>query len=585
MAARVNGEVIGVHVRPLDPFTHAPAEGLVGQRRLLGELGGRYAEVTGADVSEALVNFARAENATQLLLGASGRSRWAELVHGSVINRVVRDAGAVDVHVISAPEAPTAGLPASPRRRRLTAVPPRRRQAAWVLGTVGIVALGAALSPLRSSVQLPGALLFLLLGVIGVALVGGVPPAAVAAVIATLTGDFFFTTPYYTLRMDRSVQIIDVLVFFAVAGVMSALIDRLARRSLQVARAQAEAEALARLAGGSVLAGVDALPDLVTELRRTFDLDGVAILAPDIDGTWVVAAGAGGPFPATPDAAPFSAELDDGAVLVLTDSDLSAEDTRLLAAFVAQLRLAQDRLRLEAEAANAVELAEANSLRAALLAAVSHDLRTPLASIKAAATSLLSSEVDWDDDEAKGFAKTINAESDRLTQLVSNLLDMSRLQAGAVLTVVQTVRVDDLLYRAVANLGPAAASVVIDIAGDLPPVSADPGLLERALINVIDNAVTWSPPNRAVRVEASSTVDEVDIRIIDQGPGIPSGQRDQVFQPFQRLGDRAGGSPTGLGLGLAVARGFVRAVGGELTFEDTPGGGATFVVSLRRAEP
>jgi two-component system sensor histidine kinase KdpD len=584
MAARVNGEVIGVHVRPLDPFTHPAAEGLAAQRRLLSELGGRYAEVIGADVSAALVNFARAENATQLLLGASARTRWAEMVHGSVINRVVRDAAPIDIHVISAPEPPTVGLPLSPRRRRLTAVPPRRRQIAWVLGTVGIVALGAALSPLRSSLGLPGALLCLLLGVIAVAAIGGVPPAAAATITATLTGDFAFTTPYYTLRMNQPVQVVDVLVFFAVAAIVSALIDRLARRGLQVIRAQAEAEALARLAGGSVLAGLNALPDLVADLRRTFDLDGVAILSPNPDGTWSVAAGAGGPFPDTPDKAPFSAELGDGAVLVLAGSDLNAEDTRLLAAFVAQLRQAQEHVRLEAEAATAVELAEANSLRGALLAAVSHDLRTPLASIKAAATSLLSSDVAWDDDHAKGFAKTINAESDRLTQLVSNLLDMSRLQVGAVPTTMRTVNVDDVLYSAVANLGATASAVVIDIADALPSVSADAGLLERALANVIDNAVTWSPQGRAVRVEAGTDDDHVDIRVIDEGPGIPPDQRDHVFEPFQRLGDRAGGSPNGLGLGLAVARGFTRAVGGDLAFEDTPGGGATFVFTLKRAQ-
>jgi two-component system sensor histidine kinase KdpD len=584
MAARVNGEVIGVHVRPLDPFTHPPSQGLADQRRLLGELAGRYAEVTGPDVSTALVNFARAENATQLLVGASGRSRWAEIVHGSIINQVIRDAGPIDVHVISSPEPPVAGLPSSPRRRHLAVVPSRRRQIAWVLGTVGIAALGAVLSPVRSTLELPGALLCLLLGVIAVASVGGVPPAAAATVTATLTADFFFTTPYYTLRMNRPAQIVDVVVFFAVAAVVSALIDRLARRGLQVARAQAEAEALARLAGGSVLAGVNALPDLVAELRRTFDLDGVAILAPNTDGTWTVAAGAGGPTPDTPDEAPFSADLDDGAVLVLTGRDLSAEDTRLLAAFVAQLRQAQEHLRLESEAASAVELAEANSLRGALLAAISNDLRTPLASITEAATSLLASEFASDHDQAEGFAKTIKAESERLNQLVSNLLDMSRLQVGEVRISLQPVNVDDLLFRTISNVGRAASAVVLEIADGLPAVSADPALLERALANVIDNAVIWSPPTRTVRVEASTADGYVEIRVIDEGAGIPPDQRDHAFQPFLRLGNRAGGSPNGVGLGLAVARGFTRAIGGELTLEDTPGGGATFVFSLPRAQ-
>ena len=583
VAARVNGEVIGVHVRPLDPFTHPAADGLEPQKRLLGELGGRYVEVTGADVAAALVKFARAENATQLLLGASGRSRWAEILHGSVINQVVRDAGPVDVHVISPLEPETTGLPASPARRRPAAVSPRRRQIGFILATVGIVALGAVLLPLRSALDLPGSLLFLLLGVIAVAVVGGVTPAVVSVVVATLVGDFFFTTPYYTLRMNQPRQIVDVLVFFAVAAVVAGLVDRLARRTLQVARAQAEAEALARLAGGTVLGGVNALPELVDELRRTFDLEGVAILTPADDGGWKVAAAAGSGVPARPEDAPFSAELDEGAVLVLSDSGLSGEDTRLLAAFVAQLRQAQERLRLEADAAAAVELAEANSLRGALLAAVSHDLRTPLSSIKAAATSLLSSDIEWDRDQARSFAKTINAESDRLTQLVSNLLDMSRLQAGAVPITLRPVNVDDVLYRAAAALGSAGAGIVIDVAEELPPVLVDAGLLERALANVMDNAVAWSPPATAVRVEAGATADRVAIRVIDQGPGVPADQREGVFQPFQRLGDRAGGSPNGVGLGLAVARGFTRAVGGDLTVEDTPGGGATFVFSLPRA--
>jgi two-component system sensor histidine kinase KdpD len=583
MAARVNGEVIGVHVRPLDPFTHPAAESLEEQRRLLGELGGRYAEVTGADVAGALVSFARAENATQLILGATGRSRLAQLLHGSVINNVVRDAGPIDIHVISG-AGPEPALPSSPRRYRPATVPPRRQQLGWLLATVGMVGLGAALSPLRSSLELPGALLCLLLGVIGVAVVGGLLPAIAATVIASLTGDFAFTTPYYTLRMNRPVQVADVGVFFVAAIAVSVLVDRLTRRGLQVARAQAEAEALARLAGGSVLAGLNALPDLVGELRRTFDLDGVAVLAPD-DGTWKVVAAAGAHVPGTPETAAFSAELDEGTVLVLAGSDLGAENVRLLGAFVAQLRQAQEHLRLEAEAATAVELAEANSLRSALLAAVSHDLRTPLASIKAAATSLLSPEVDWDQAQAKGFAKTINAESDRLTQLVSNLLDMSRLHAGAVPIMMRAVNVDDALYGAVATLGAAASAVVIDVAEALPPVLVDPGLLERALANVMDNAVTWSPPDKAVRVEAAASDHHVEVRVIDQGPGIPSDQRDRLFEPFQRLGDRAGAGPHGVGLGLAVARGFMRAIGGDLGYQDTPGGGSTFVFTVPRAEP
>jgi two-component system sensor histidine kinase KdpD len=240
---------------------------------LLGELGGRYAEVTGLDVARALVHFARAENATQLLLGASAQSRRAEFVHGSVINRVIRDAGAMDIHAISTlNSSDVRPLPSSPRRGRLTAVPVHRQELGWLLGTIGIVALGVALLPLRSSLGVPGALLCLLLGVIVVATVGGVVPAAAAAVVATLTADFFFLRPYYSFRIARASDIVAVFVFFAVAAIVASLMDRLARRGIQVARAQAEAEALARLAGGSVVSAAEALPDLVTELRRTLIL-------------------------------------------------------------------------------------------------------------------------------------------------------------------------------------------------------------------------------------------------------------------------------------------------------------------------
>jgi two-component system, OmpR family, sensor histidine kinase KdpD len=586
MAARLNGELIGVHVRATDGVAHPSTAGLDAQRRLLGELGGRFAEVTGLDVARSLVHFARAENATQLLLGASGQSRRAELLHGSVINRVIREAGgAIDIHVISPLNVGgVRPLPASPQRRRLTAVPVRRQQVGWLIGTIGIVALGATLLPLRSSLGVPGALLCLLLGVIVVATVGGVLPAAAAAVVATTTADFFFVRPYYSLRIARASDIVAMFVFFAVAAIVASLIDRLARRGIQVARAQAEAEALARLAGGSVVSAAEAFPDLVTELRRTFDLDGVAVLVPD-DGGWRPIAAAGGPVVDRPQDAPFSAELDERAVLVLSGSALSADDTRLLAAFVAQLRQAQERARLEAEAASAADLAEANSLREALLAAVSHDLRTPLAGIKAAATSLLSQDVQWSPDQASGFAKTINAESDRLTNLVDNLLDMSRLNAGALRVALRPTRVDDVLYRAVDSLGSVGSGVVVDVAEVLPQVAADPGLLERALANVMDNAIAWSPPGTAVRVEAVAAGDLVDVRVIDQGPGIPVEQREVVFQPFQRLGDGAGASPNGVGLGLAVARGFVEAIGGEVSIEDTPGGGTTVVFRLMQADP
>jgi two-component system, OmpR family, sensor histidine kinase KdpD len=583
MAARVNGELVGVHVRPVDGLARVDSERLEQQRRLLSELGGRYAEVAGADIAIALVNFARAENASQLVLGATRRSRWSEIARGSVINRAIRDAHGIDVHVISSDEPQREVLPRAPRRGHLASIPPARRKAGWLLGTVGMTGLVLALSPFRSTLGLPGALLFLLLGVVVVTIVGGVPPAIAAVVIAFALGEFFFTHPYHSFRMSVTAEIVAMIVFATVAALVSVLVDRLARRGLQVARSQAEAEALARLAGGSVLSTAEPLPDLVAELRRTFDLDSVAVLAPDGD-QWRTIAVAGSAPPARPEDAALAAALSEGTILALTGSLLNADDSRLLRAFVAQLRLAQERAQLESRAASATELAEANSLRTALLAAVSHDLRTPLAAIKAAATSLLSREVAWSPDDTRDFAKTIDAEADRLTHLVSNLLDMSRLQVGALKVIARPVALEDVLYGAVGTLGPAASRVVIDVPQPLPLVEVDPGLLERALANVVDNALAHAPDDTIVRVEAACLDDRVDVRVVDQGPGIPTGQREAVFEPFQRLGDGAGGRPNGVGLGLAVARGFIHAIGGDITIDDTPGGGATVVFTLSKAE-
>ncbi|HMK64030.1 MAG TPA: ATP-binding protein [Acidimicrobiales bacterium] len=579
MAARSNGEVIGVHVRASDGLLRPEPVGLEGQRRLLGELDGRYAEVSGVDEAQTLVAFARAENATQLIMGASSRSRLNELLHGSVINRVIRAASPIDVHVISSTEQVEAGLPALPRRHRPAAVVPRRRNIALALGTAGIALLAAALSPLHGSLALPGALLVLLLGVVVVAVVGGVMPAVVATLVAVVAADYFFTPPIHSLRIAHPADIVALVVFCAVAGVVAQLVDRLNRRSAQVTRARAETESLARLAGRSVLSGADALPDIVSELRRTFALDSVAILAPE--GTaWRPVASAGASPPPSPGQADFSADLDEGSVLVLRGPALSPEDTRLLNAFVGQLRTTQERLVLESEAAQAVELAEANSLRSALLAAVSHDLRTPLASIKAAVTSLTSSEVEWSQEDVRGFCKTIEEETDRLTGLVGNLLDMGRLQTGSLPVTLVTVSVEEVLERALASLSTAASGVTTNFLGPLPDIVADPGLLERALANVIANAQKWSPPASTARIEVGVVGDRLDIRVIDSGPGIARERREQVFQPFQQFGDQARDGLRGVGLGLAVAKGFTEAMGGTLEIEDTPGGGTTMVLSL-----
>jgi two-component system sensor histidine kinase KdpD len=287
--------------------------------------------------------------------------------------------------------------------------------------------------------------------------------------------------------------------------------------------------------------------------------------------------------PSSPEEAPFAAALGGGAILVLAGTELAADDRRLLGVFVAQLRLVREQAQLRAQAASAEQLSETNELRTALLAAVSHDLRTPLASIKAAATSLLSDEITWSPDAVTSFCETINDEADRLNALVGNLLDMSRLQTGVLHLDRRPVGLDEVVYAALASLSRDASKVRVDVPETLPRVDADAALLERAVANLIDNALTWSRPGSTLRVEAGRCGDRIDLRVVDRGPGIPLDQRVAVFRPFQRLGDGGGASKDGVGLGLAVAKGFVEAMGGELTLEDTPGGGLTSVISLPAA--
>jgi two-component system sensor histidine kinase KdpD len=635
MAARVHADLVGVHIRSIDGLAQSAGSTLSAQRALLDELGGRFAEVAGTDVARDLVAFARAENATQLLLGATDRSRLAEVFKGSVINDVIRLAGGLDVHVIgttktdkssskgedsSGSEADTdrarqtpsterlaAGgkpisgrLPRLPSRRRLATLSVRRRIIGWVLSVVALPVLVLALIPVRMSLSPTGTLPLVLLGVVIVATVGGLLPAVVGALVGFGFADWFLVPPVNSLTINRGGDAAALVVFVLVGVTVALSIDRLARQSIVVARVRAEAETLARLVGSSPIDRPGLLQPVVDDLRATFGADSVAVfqlLDSPNPPQWKIRFAAGQPLPAQPEDGDFFEEISPGLALVVKTVQLSADDRRLLNAFVAYLRNAQSHERLAETAASAQALSEANELRTALLAAVSHDLRTPLASIKACATSLLSEEVQWDGATIHGFVSTIDAEADRLNRLVGNLLDMSRLQTGVLTPRVEPTGYDEVVAAALASLSGSTSMVNLDVAETLS-VDADPALLERALANLIANALAWSPPGAQVRIEASYAPPDdlqvrlsgdasrnegrlrAELRVIDVGPGIPPEVRDAVFRPFQRLGDGNNSSPTGVGLGLAVARGFIEAMGGELTLEDTPGGGLTAVVTM-----
>jgi two-component system sensor histidine kinase KdpD len=435
------------------------------------------------------------------------------------------------------------------------------------------------LANLRHQIALPGDLLVYLSLVVAVAMTGGTWPGLGAAVAADLLANWYFTPPLHTFTIGDTDNLVAITVFLGLAGSVSWLVGYAARRTAEAARGRAEAATLVRLAG-ALLSQQDPLVEVIGQLRSTFGLRGVSLLRQDSAG-WQTVASTGERPPERPEEATDTVSLDEGIVLAIAGPDLGGEDRQILRAFTDQLAVALHSRQLQAEAATAETLSQANELRTALLRAVSHDLRTPLASIKASATTLLAEDLQLEPESTKELLTTIDEEADRLNNLIGNLLDMSRLQSGTFDLILRDVGVDEVVAQALASLGERAAHVVTEVPESLPRIHTDAALLERAVANVIDNAVTFSPPGEPLRVQAAALGDRVELSIVDRGPGIRPEQRELVFQPFQRLGDQHTG--TGVGLGLAVARGFVDALGGELTVDDTPGGGTTIIFTFKAA--
>lgn len=482
--------------------------------------------------------------------------------------------------------------------------------AGWGLALLGPPLLTFVLSLERRHFGLTSDLLFFLTLTVGVALVGGLWPAVAAAVAGFLLLNWFFTPPFHTFTIAEAQNALALAVFVAVAVAVASVVDLAARRTRQAARSRAEAETLSLLAT-SVLRGENALPALLRRVRDAFGATSVTLLERTEDG-WATVASvssvSSAASVASVDDAAASPERDvhrpdvhrpDGPgpedaetrapvrgryVLALRGRAVPAADRQVLSAFASQAAAALEWQRLAEEAAQARSLAEGNKIRTALLAAVSHDLRTPLASIKASVSSLRQGDVEWDPADEAELLATIEESADRLDGLIANLLDMSRLQTGGLNPLAREVALDEVTAPALAAV--PTARVEVDVPETLPAVVADPGLLERALANVVENAVRHS--DRAVLITAGERrfgrgPGRVELRVADHGPGVPDAAKQQIFAPFQRLGDAPKGS--GVGLGLAVARGFVEAIGGTLEAEDTPGGGLTMVFSLPIAEP
>ena len=582
IASKSSAELMVVHVIRGDGLAGLSETRMNKVRELASSLDASVHTVVGDDTPTALLDFAREMNATQLVIGTSRRSRWARIFNEGIGPAVVQQSGKIDVHMVTHDEAR--------RGFRLASLAPRERRVASWLAAVIIPSLICAVTVtvLDPYLDTGGESALFFVGVLLVGLLGGVAPAALSAVLSGLLLNYYLIAPRHSFTIAEPNSAITELVLLLIAVAVAVLVDGAAKRSREARRAAQEAELLTLFAG-SVLRGAD-LETLLERVRETYSQRAVSMLREqpneDRHRAFVVACVGKDPC-VTVDSADTAIEVgDDEFWMLLAGKKLDARDRRVLTAVAKQAAGLIRQRELAEEASRTEAIVKADELRRSLLSAVSHDLRTPLAAAKVAVSSLRAEDVAFSPEDTAELLATIEESIDQLTALVGNLLDSSRLAADVVRPELHRVYLEETVQRALVSIGKGATGfyrsaidrVKVDV-GDAV-VMADAGLLERVFANLIDNALRYAP-NSLVRVNAGQVHDRVLINVIDEGPGIPHGTEDQLFEAFQRLGDND--NSTGVGLGMSVARGFVEAMGGTIAAGDTPGGGLTVVVDLAAA--
>ncbi len=448
------------------------------------------------------------------------------------------------------------------------AISPQRRLLGVLLTLTGLPLLTLLLVAAGQRLNLADDLLLFLLAVVTVTVVGGFWPAVLAAVGSSLLLNWFLTPPLHTFTIQEPRNLLALVLFVTVAVAVSSMVHLAARRAVQAASSREETASLLALAR-TVLGGADTPTAVLDHLTST--LGGRAELQEFTAGRWIRVAVSGGTGADTEGTRIHPRP----GLALLTNGQTAAATMALLAGFGAQTAAALDRERLRMQASQAEALAEGNRIRTALLAAVSHDLRTPLASIKASVSSLRQTDVQWTAADEADLLATIEQNADRLDALIGNLLDLSRLHSGSLEPFLRPTAIDEVAPVALRGLD-APVQMDIEVPDGVPLVRADPGLLERVLANIFSNALRHSPSSRPPALRARPAGATVILEVVDHGRGVPDGLKDRIFEPFQRLDNRQGG----VGLGLAVARGFAEAMGGTIAAVDTPGGGLTIRITL-----
>lgn len=582
--ARITGRVAGremyvVHVAGNDDALRSDVPRNLERLQALTEsLGGTWRVVVGDDVATSLLEFARTVNASQLVLGL-GRRR-SRLFGTSMSQHIIDECGPIDVHMVSTNVRQTRWRP-----RAQAGLSTPRKVTGWLLGVVvPLVFTWMVLSSPTTEEYLGAVLLGYLTIVVFSALAGGWWPAAASVVISTLLANWFFSDPVHTFTVTRPASVLQLFLFLAIAGAVAWVVEVAERRRTEATRSLSQAVVMSELARGVVSDGDD-VSALLDRLQETFGFTRVDLQRlfqeRKVWRTIATTSPEGITCPWDGGKNPQHVSAGDNLRLLVGGRELTPNEQVMISAHGARISALLDQEEMDAMRRATAALEAGNRMGTALLTAVSHDLRTPLSGIKAAVSALTYEGFELSAEDRASLLETIEQQSDRLEIVIGNLLDMSRLNSNIVAVQHRPLLLGDVVEAVRGELMDNGDYVELDPESEEVSFLGDAGLVQRIMVNTVLNARKFAPGSQ-VHVSAQRESDMVEILLSDDGPGIPTDQWEKIFLPFQRLGDQS--STAGLGLGLAVSRGFAEAMGGQLTVTNTPGGGATLVLLLPAEE-